>query len=62
MKKRIFSLLLAICMVLMLVPTTVFAETTSDGSFDYSVSGDEVTIDKYKGSATAVEIPGQIEG
>ena len=49
-------------MVLMLVPTTVFAETTSEGSFDYSVSGDDVTIDKYKGSSTAVEIPGQIEG
>ena len=62
MRKRILSIMFTFCMVLMLVPTTVFAETTSDGSFDYSVSGDEVTIDKYKGSATAVEIPGQIEG
>ena len=39
MKKRILSIMLTLCMVLMLVPTTVFAEMTTDGNFEYSVSG-----------------------
>lgn len=34
MRKRIISMMLVICMVLMLVPTVVFAETTSNGN-DY---------------------------
>ena len=32
------------------------------GDWEYSVSGDEVTITKYKGSATEVVIPDEISG
>ena len=65
MKKRILSIVLAICLVLTLVPTTVFAQTsgtTADG-FSYTISdAGEVTITGYSGTATAVGIPAAIEG
>ena len=64
MKKRIFSIELSLCMVLALMPMTAFAETTTDGNFEYSVSEEtnEVTITKYIGSGGAVEIPEKIDG
>ena len=64
MKKRIFSIVLSLCMVLALMPMTAFAETTTDGNFEYSVSEEtnEVTITKYIGSGGAVEIPEKIDG
>ena len=51
-------------MVLALMPMTAFAETTTDGNFEYSVSEEtnEVTITKYIGSGGAVEIPEKIDG
>ena len=61
MKKRILSIVLAICLVLALVPTTAFADETY-GDFTYTVSGGEVTISKYTGSDTAVSIPNEING
>lgn len=51
MKKRFLSIVLTLCMVLLLVPTTAFAE--SSGDFTYSVSGDEVTITGYNSSDTS---------
>ena len=64
MKKRILSIVLTLCMVLALMPMTAFAETTTDGNFEYSVSEEtnEVTITKYIGSGGAVEIPEKIDG
>ena len=63
MKKRILSMMLTLCIVLMLVPTTVFAETTTDGDFTYSVSDDKVTITRYNNNnATEVIIPDTIDG
>ena len=61
MKKRILSIVLTLCMVLMLLPTTVFADTTADGNFEYSVSDNEVTITKYTGSAAEIAIPDTID-
>ncbi|MGM9946860.1 leucine-rich repeat protein, partial [Floccifex sp.] len=39
---------------------TISANTTSDGKFEYTVSGDTVTITKYIGTDTVVNIPGKI--
>ena len=63
-KRRLLSIVLSLCMVLALMPQMVFADTTTDGNFEYSVSEetDEVTITKYTGSDTNVVIPSQIDG
>lgn len=64
MRKRILSIMLALCMVLMLVPTTVFAAdsgVTAEG-LEYTISGNEVTITKYTGSVAEIDIPEKIEG
>lgn len=64
MRKRILSIMLILCMVLMLVPTTVFAAdsgVTAEG-LEYTISGNEVTITKYTGSAAEIDIPEKIEG
>lgn len=62
MKKRIFSIILTLCMVLPFVPTKVYAANTF-GDFEYSVSDtNEVTITKYNGRGGAVEIPDKIDG
>ena len=60
MKKRILSILLTLCMVLMLVPATAFAMTYGD--FEYSVNeNNEVTIDRFNNTtATSVDIPASI--
>ena len=64
MKKRILSIMLTLCMMFMLVPTTVFADTngTTENGLQYTISDEtnEVTITGYTGSATNVEIPGKI--
>ena len=49
-------------MVLALMPQMVFAETTTDGNYEYSVTDNKVTITKYTGSATEVVIPDNIDG
>ena len=64
MRKRILSITLILCMVLMLVPTTVLAAdsgVTAEG-LEYTISGNEVTITKYTGSAAEIDIPEKIEG
>ncbi|MGN0169985.1 MAG: fibronectin type III domain-containing protein [Lachnospiraceae bacterium] len=64
MKKRIISMMLVICMVLMYVPITAFAArtgTTGEG-LKYSISDtNEVTITDYTGSADTITIPNEIE-
>ncbi|MGN0736453.1 MAG: leucine-rich repeat domain-containing protein [Anaerovoracaceae bacterium] len=59
MKKRILSIVLALCMVLALMPQMAFADENYNG-FTYTVSNGEVTITKYNGSVGAVEIPSKI--
>ena len=49
-------------MVLALMPQMVFAETTTDGNYEYSVTDNKITITKYTGSATEVVIPDNIDG
>ena len=59
MKKHILCILLALCMVLTLAPTTAFARRIGD--FECTVSDTGVTITWYYGSGGAVEIPDTIE-
>lgn len=61
MKKRIFSIMLTLFMVLSLLPTKVFA-ATPDNYFNFTISGNKVTIDKYIGSDIVVEIPSELGG
>lgn len=42
------------------LPTAIVAEAASNGTFQYSVSGGEVTIEKYLGSSPTVTIPSKI--
>ena len=62
-KKRILSIVLALVMIITVIPMTipVSAETTEDG-YNYTVSGGEVTITGYMGSAKELVIPDTIEG
>ena len=62
MKKRILSIMITICMLCVLMPTTVFAATTIDGQFNYSESDGKITITKYIGTYTTVNIPDTING
>lgn len=62
MKKGILSIMITICMICVLMPTTVFAATTTDGQFEYSESDGNITITKYKGSNNVVEIPSKLDG
>ena len=59
MKKHILCILLALCMVLTLAPTTAFAKQIGD--FECIVSDTGVKITWYYGSGGAVEIPDTIE-
>lgn len=53
----ILSMLSAVHITLTeLMPQKVFADTTSDGNYEYSVSGDEVTITGHTCSAAKVEL------
>ena len=72
-KLRLLSAFLALAMLLTLLPTAAFADedttpatdTTADGDWTYYVNDDDnntVTIHKYNGSGTVVEIPGIIDG
>ena len=49
MKKKLFSMICAICMMFTLLPVTVFAEEFGDFSYT-SFSENTVKITKYKGS------------
>lgn len=67
-KKKLTALLLSLCMVLGMLPMTVFAAggTTADdltyGDFTYEINGESVTITGYTGSEGNVTIPSEIEG
>ena len=60
--KKIFSFFLALCMLCTLLPTTVFAATTSSGLEYEIVDNSYVKITGYSGSATTVKIPDTIGG
>lgn len=62
-KKKLTALLLSLCMVLGMLPMTVFAagETTAEGLV-YEVNGESVTITGYTGNEASVVIPNEIEG
>ena len=62
MKKRIFSFFLALCMLCTLLPTTVFAATTSSGLEYEIVDNSYVKITRYSGSATTLTVPDTIGG
>lgn len=64
MKKIIFSI---ICMLLMVSVLPVMGqdsapETFSSGDWDYIENKDGITLTKYKGSETGLEIPGELDG
>lgn len=60
-KLRLLSALLALAMMLALLPTAAFAETSGD--YEYSIGSDgNVTITKYIGSGGDVVIPEELEG
>ena len=67
-KRKLTALLLSLCMVLGMLPMTVFAAggTTADdltyGDFTYEINGESVTITGYTGSEGNVTIPSEIEG
>ena len=59
MKKRILSIMLTLCMIMAFMPQTAFAGTFD---FNFTISGNKVTINKYTGSDTVVEIPSKLGG
>ena len=61
MRRKILSVMLTICMVLILMPQMAFAETLKYGDFEYSISGGKATITGYTGSDADVTIPGSIQ-
>ena len=62
-KRKLTALLLSLCMVLGMLPMTVFAAggTTTSG-LTYEDNGDSVTITGYTGNEASVVIPNEIEG
>ena len=62
-KRKLTALLLSLCMLLGMLPMTVFAagETTAEGLV-YEVNGESVTITGYTGNEASVVIPNEIEG
>mgnify|MGYP002802550227 CR=1 FL=1 len=68
MKKRIFSALLALCMMLTALPLTgltAFAAGITSGDFEYEVLSEEnktCEITDYTGSATTLDIPSELDG
>ena len=61
MKKRIFTLFLALVMVIVLLPVTTRAEELDNG-LQYKVYNTYVRITGYEGSATELVIPNEILG
>ncbi len=62
MKRTLFSLLAALCLTLILLPATAEAANSVPEGLEYEISGEEVTITDYFGSATPLTIPATIEG
>lgn len=65
MKKKLFSIICTICMMFMLLPMTVFAESsgTTTNGLNYTISDTgEVKITGYSGTDGDVVIPSEING
>ncbi|MBR6681557.1 MAG: leucine-rich repeat domain-containing protein [Clostridia bacterium] len=60
MKKLIIAMMIIALVVVMAVSVSAAPAPATD--FDYEVVGEAVTIKKYKGTTTEVEIPATIEG
>ncbi|MBR6676644.1 MAG: hypothetical protein IKL24_04860, partial [Clostridia bacterium] len=59
--KRLLSTFLAMVMIFACVPFTVFA-AEDNSLWKYIIVDGEVTIKKYIGTESVVEIPAEIEG
>ena len=55
--KRLLTLAIALCLVFSLVQLPVMAAKDPSADFEYEIKNAKVTITKYIGSATDVEIP-----
>ena len=62
MKRRITSLLLALCMVLSLAATVSAEERYTSGDWTYNFTEGELCIVSYNGTATDVVIPDTLDG
>ncbi len=62
MKKRILSFVLVLVMAIGFLPTISIANATTYGDLTYEISDYNITITKYVGEATTVEIPASIDG
>ena len=63
MKKRLFSLLLTLCLVLALLPTAASAESVKKNGVTYSVTGGTATVTDCDTSLTGVlTIPDTVNG
>ena len=65
MMKKLLSMICAICMIFILLPTTIFAEEEAKtyNGLEYQISdADEVTITGFDGSYSNVIIPDMIDG
>ena len=62
MKRRIVSLLLALCMVLSLAATVSAEERYTSGDWTYNFTEGELCIVSYNGTATDVVIPDTLDG
>ena len=63
MKRRITSLLLALCLVLSLAATvSAFGDRITSGDWEYEISEGKAIICSYHGSATNVVVPAKIDG
>ena len=62
MKRRIASLLLALCMVLGLAATVSAEERYTSGDWTYTFSEGELSIISYNGSDTHVVVPEKLDG
>ena len=62
-KRKLTALLLSLCMVLGMLPMTVFAagDTTTSG-LNYEINGNSVTITGSAWETANVTIPSEIEG
>ena len=59
--RKLFSMLLAICLLLALLPTATLADEYESG-WQYSVSDGKATIMHYNGAGGDVEIPATLGG
>ena len=62
--KKLLSVILSFVMIIACVSPVVLATDTenTDSLYEYEINGEEVTITKYIGSETDIDIPSEVEG